>query len=55
MLRKLNLQGNRLWGKEAFRSYMYEHNPECDLVLGDEDYSDEEVDSGEEESEGGSE
>jgi hypothetical protein len=51
----LRLQINQLSGQEAFRSQMQEHNPECDLLLVHEDYSDEEGDSGEEESEGGSE
>jgi hypothetical protein len=26
---------NQLSGQEAFRSHMHEHNPECDLVLGE--------------------
>ena len=34
---------------------MEEHNPECELLLVPKDYSNEEDDSDEEESEGGSE
>ena len=38
----LHLQGNQLSGQEAFRSHMEEHNPECQLVLGDEEASEDE-------------
>jgi Leucine-rich repeat (LRR) protein len=33
----LHLYGNQLSGQEAFRSQMQEHNPECQLILVDED------------------
>jgi Leucine-rich repeat (LRR) protein len=36
----LDLSSNQLSGQEAFRSLMQEHNPECELVLVHEDYSD---------------
>jgi hypothetical protein len=45
----LYLHGNQLSGQEAFRSQMQERYPECQLLLVDEDFSDEE--ESEEESE----
>jgi Leucine-rich repeat (LRR) protein len=48
-LAHLHLYGNQLSGKEALRSQMDEHNPECNLEL--EDASEEEPEESEEESE----
>jgi hypothetical protein len=37
-LETLWLHDNQLTGQAAFRSQMEEHNPECDITLGDEDF-----------------
>ena len=38
----LDLSYNQLSGQEAFQSKMEEHNPECELVLGDYESSEDE-------------